>query len=190
MTTRAAGGPLKLLVLEGDGIGPEITAATVRVLEAVDRKLGLGLLFETAQVGFAALRQLGTTFPEDTFAKARQADGIILAPLSHLDYPPVAEGGLNPSGELRRRLDLYANIRPATAFDGGNAIVPGTDLVIVRENTQGFYADRSTFAGTGEFMPTPDTAIAMCIVTRPAVERIARVAFALAMRRDKRTPST
>ena len=84
MTTSVAGGRLRLLVLEGDGIGPEITAATLRVLEAVDRKLGLGLLFETAPVGFAALRQLGTTFPKDTLAKARQADGIILAPLSHL----------------------------------------------------------------------------------------------------------
>ncbi len=65
-------------------------------------------------------------------------------------------------------------------------MVPGTDLVIVRENTEGFYADRNTFAGTGEFMPTSDVAIAIGIITRPAVERIARSAFELAQRRSKR----
>ena len=65
-------------------------------------------------------------------------------------------------------------------------MVPGTDLVIVRENTEGFYADRNTFAGTGEFMPTPDVAIAMGIITRPACERIARSAFELAKRRSKK----
>ena len=65
-------------------------------------------------------------------------------------------------------------------------MVPGTDLVIVRENTEGFYADRNTHAGTGELMPTPDVAIAMGIITRPGCERIARSAFELARRRDKR----
>ena len=92
---------------------------------------------------------------------------------------------LNPSGTIRKHFDLYANIRPAKAFEGANAIVPGTDLVIVRENTQGFYADRNTYAGTGEFMPSPDVAIALGIVTRSAVDRIARSAFDLARRRRK-----
>jgi isocitrate/isopropylmalate dehydrogenase len=187
MTTSVAGGRLRLLVMEGDGIGPEITAATLRVLEAVDRKLGLGLLFETAPVGFAALRQLGTTFPKDTLAKARQADGIILAPLSHLDYPPTAEGGVNPSGELRRRLELHANIRPARSR-GGVAAFGGrpVDLVIVRENTEGFYADRSMFAGSGELMPTPDLALSLRKITREASSRIAEAAFVLAMRRRRK----
>jgi len=70
--------------------------------------------------------------------------------VSHNEYPPVAEGGLNPSGELRKRLDLYANIRPARSREGfpprcGRPV----DLVIVRENTEGFYADRSMFQGHG-----------------------------------------
>jgi 3-isopropylmalate dehydrogenase len=64
--------------------------------------------------------------------------------------------------------------------------VPGTDLVIVRENTQGFYADRNTFAGTGEYMPDENTAIAMGIITRAAVERIAKVAFELAQARRRK----
>jgi 3-isopropylmalate dehydrogenase len=77
------------------------------------------------------------------------------------------------------------NIRPAKAFPGGNAMVKGTDLVIVREHTEGFYADRNTFAGTGEFMPTPDMAIMHGIITRAATERIAHSAFQLARFRSK-----
>ena len=98
---------------------------------------------------------------------AQAADGVILGPVSHNDYPPVAEGGLNPSGELRKRLDLFANIRPAHTR-GGFPPRCGTpvDLVIVRENTEGFYADRSMFLGAGEFMPTPDLALAVRKITR------------------------
>src|SRR4051812_30496409 len=176
-----------LLVMEGDGIGPEISAATLAVLRAADRRFGLQLSFSTAAVGFPALRECGTTFPQAAYEAARDADGVILGPVSHNDYPPVAEGGLNPSGELRKRLDLYANIRPARTRGGfpGRCGVP-LDLVIVRENTEGFYADRSMFLGPGEFMPTPDMALAVRKVTRAGSTRIAEAAFTLAMRRGKK----
>lgn len=110
MTTRADNRPLRLLVMEGDGIGPEITAATLRVLEAVDRKLGLGLVVETTPVGFTALRQVGTTFPEAALSKAKQADGIIFAPLSHLDHPPAAEGASTLPASCAGGLGLAASI--------------------------------------------------------------------------------
>jgi 3-isopropylmalate dehydrogenase len=173
--------------MEGDGIGPEISAATVEVLRAADRGFGLGLAFATASIGFAALRREGTTFPMAAFEAAQAADGVVLGPVSHNDYPPVAEGGLNPSGELRKRLDLFANVRPARTRGGfpprcGSSV----DLVIVRENTEGFYADRSMFLGPGEFMPTPDLALAVRKITRAGCTRIAEVAFALAMRRRKK----
>src|SRR5579871_4491800 len=107
-----------LVVMEGDGIGPEISTATVTVLRAADARFALGLSFAPVTVGFAALRQHGTTFPAGAFDAAHAADGVILGPVSHNDYPPVAEGGLNPSGEVRKRLDLYANIRPARTRGG------------------------------------------------------------------------
>ena len=156
-----------ILVLEGDGIGPEIMAATLAVLRAADAKFGLGLTYEAAAVGCTAHRAEGATFPHSVLEKAKAADGVLLGPVSHNDYPPVAEGGLNPSGELRKRLDLYANIRPARSREGfpprcGSSV----DLVIVRENTEGFYADRSMHLGPGEFMPTPDLALAMRKITR------------------------
>jgi isocitrate/isopropylmalate dehydrogenase len=175
-----------LVVMEGDGIGPEISAATIAVLREADRRFGLNLAFTTTTIGLAALRQQGTTFPLAAFEAARSADGVILGPVSHNDYPAVTEGGLNPSGELRKRLDLFANIRPARTRGGfpprcGSPV----DLVIVRENTEGFYADRSMFLGSGEFMPTPDLALAVRKITRAGSTRIAEVAFALAMRRRK-----
>lgn len=178
---------VRLLVLEGDGIGSEITAATLTVLRAADQAFGLGLAFERADVGWAAHRAGGSTFPDAVEAKAKAADGVLLGPVSHNDYPPRAEGGLNPSGELRRRLDLYANIRPARSRAGfpPRCGVP-IDLVIVRENTEGFYADRSMHLGPGEFMPTPDLALAVRKITREGSTRIAESAFRLAMQRRRK----
>src|SRR5262245_46790820 len=99
--------------MEGDGIGPEITAATLGVLRAADRTFGMELAFTPVPIGLVALRAQGTTLPDAAFEAAKAADAVILGPVSHNDYPPVAQGGLNPSGELRKRLDLFANIRPA-----------------------------------------------------------------------------
>ena len=174
-----------LVVMEGDGIGPEITAATLAVLRRADAVFGLGLTFTPVAIGLKALARDGTTFPNAAFAAAQAADGVVLGPVSHNDYPPFAQGGLNPSGELRKRLDLYANIRPARTRGGfpPRCGVP-VDLVIVRENTEGFYADRSMFQGSGEFMPTPDLALAVRKITRQGSTRIAETAFALAMQRQ------
>jgi 3-isopropylmalate dehydrogenase len=178
---------LNLLVLEGDGIGPEITAATLDVLRAAADRFALRVTFEHAAIGWAAHRAHGTTFPDAVYEKARSADGVVLGPVSHNDYPPRAEGGLNPSGELRRRLDLYANIRPARSRPGfpPRCGVP-VDLVVVRENTEGFYADRSMHVGPGEFMPTPDLALAMRKITRAGSTRIAEAAFKLARQRRRK----
>ena len=180
---------VRIVVMEGDGIGPEITAATLAVLRAADRAFGLGLSFTPVTIGLAALRAQGTTLPDPAFDAAKAADGVILGPVSHNDYPPVAQGGLNPSGELRKRLDLFANIRPAKSRGGfpPRCGAP-VDLVIARENTEGFYADRSMFAGSGEFMPTPDLALSVRKISRAGSTRIAEAAFTLAMgRRNKVT---
>lgn len=179
----------RILVLEGDGIGPEITHASVEVLSAADKLFGLNIEFERATIGFAALKAEGTTFPARTLELAKACEGILLGPVSHNEYPPVAEGGLNPSGELRKHLGLFANIRPAFTRDAvpHPSRVP-FDLVIVRENTEGFYADRSMFLGPGEYMPTPDVALSTRKVTRAASQRIAEEAFRLArLRRNKVT---
>jgi len=178
---------MKIVVIPGDGIGPEITRAAQHVLAAASERFGLGLAFEAAEAGFAALRRCGSTFPSDVLERCRAADGIVLGPVSHAEYPPRAEGGLNPSAEMRIGLDLYANVRPSRTREGiahwGRTPM---DLVIVRENTEGFYADRNMHAGSGEFMPTPDVALAVRKVTARASRRVARVAFALAAKRRRK----
>ena len=176
---------MKLLVLPGDGIGPEITAATVAVLEAADRRFGLGVELEYAEIGFAALEKTGTTLPDGVLDRARVLDGVLLGPISHLDYPARDKGGVNVSAAFRVKLDLYANIRPARSRPGIGRTLAPMDLVIVREVTEGFYPDRNMFAGSGEFMPTPDVALSLRKITVHACERIARRAFELARRRRR-----
>ncbi len=178
---------MRLLVLPGDGIGPEIAAATEQVLAAADRVFGLGLDLARMEIGFAALAAEGTTIPEAVIAAAKAADGVILGPVSHNAYPPAAEGGLNPSGVLRRALELYANIRPARSRAGVPTPIAGPiDLVVVRENLEGFYADRNMHVGPGEFMPEPGVALALRKVTARASRRIAERAFAIAAWRPAR----
>ena len=93
--------PIRLLVLEGDGIGPEITTATLDVLDAANAALGLQITFEHAEIGLSSLSKHGTTLTDAVVAAAKTADGVILGPVSHNAYPPVDQGGLNPSGGSR-----------------------------------------------------------------------------------------
>jgi 3-isopropylmalate dehydrogenase len=124
--------------------------------------------------------------PHSAIEALQKCDAWILGPHDSVSYPPALRDKLNPSGELRRRFDLYANIRPARAYPGLRAVCPTMDLVIARENTEGFYADRNMAWGIGEFMPTPDVALAVGKITRQATERIARTAFALARQRRRK----
>ena len=177
----------RLGVLLGDGIGPEIVPSSVTVLDAALDAAGVDPVdWVELPLGRPAIDELGAHTPDSTLTALADLDGWLLGPHDSASYPEPYRSELNPSGTIRKHFGLYANVRPAKSFEGGKAVVPGTDLVIVRENTEGFYADRNTFAGTGEFMPTPDVAIAMGIITRPACERIARSAFELAQRRNKK----
>jgi 3-isopropylmalate dehydrogenase len=178
---------MHLVVLSGDGIGPETSAAALEVLRVVDRGLSLGLTFETYEVGLATLKAVGTTLPTHVLDACRKCDGIVLAPVSHSEYPARSEGGINVSSELRIVLDLFANIRPARSREG----VPHwgrtpMDLVIVRENTEGFYSDRNMHWGVGEFMPTPDVALSVRKITATGSRRIARAAFEMAAQRRRK----
>jgi 3-isopropylmalate dehydrogenase len=178
---------MRLVILPGDGIGPEISAATCEILELLNQKLSLGLSFETHEIGLARLQRDQTTFPADVAKACKAADGIVLGPISHATYPARADGGINVSGELRITLDLYANIRPSRSREGlphwGRTPM---DLVIVRENTEGFYADRNMYSGVGEFMTTPDVALAVRKITAAASRRIAQAGFDLAGTRRKK----
>jgi 3-isopropylmalate dehydrogenase len=124
--------------------------------------------------------------PDAALKRVSQVGGTILGPVSHYDYPPPAQGGFNPSSVLRKKFDLYANVRPCRSRPGLTILKKPMDLVIVRENTEGFYSDRNMFAGGGEFMPDEDSAFSIRKVTAKASARIARTAFELARGRRKK----
>ena len=177
---------MDILIFPGDDIGPEITAATRQVLSAANTAFGLGLNFEERPIGVAAFKDCGCTVPDTAIEAARSADGVILGPAGMTLYPENSEGWLNVPGTIRKRLDLYANIRPARARAGIPHAREGLDVVIVRENTEGFYSDRNMYRGIGEFMPTPDVALSVRKITAQASNRIAHAAFQNARRRGKR----
>ncbi len=176
---------MKVLVLPGDDIGPEITDAAMVVLERANRAFGLELGFEFNDVGMASYRKEGTTLPERIFDAAKAADGILLGPCGMTDYPPREAGGINVPGMIRKRLELGANMRPARTRAGMHDARPGLDVMFARENTEGFYPDRNMFMGSGEFQPTPDVALSVRKITAQASRHIAQSAFEYARRRRK-----
>ena len=177
---------MKLVVLPGDGIGPEITDATLQVLDCVKRTLALDLTFDVRTIGLQSLRADGTTLTPSVLNACHATDAVILGPVSTADYPGPSAGGINVSAALRTQLGLFANIRPSRTRDGlAHWGRTSMDLLIVRENTEGFYADRNMHSGVGEFMPTPDLALSVRKISAAASERIARMAFALSETRRR-----
>ena len=171
---------INILAFDGDGIGPEIMKSTLDIVEFLNEKLELKIDIKKEIIGIKLLEQKGTTFTDDALKNAKKADGIILGPVDHNAYPSKEEGGINPSGTLRIELDLYANIRPAKNYKNVKSLSKDMDLIILRENTEGFYADRNMFEGSGEFSPSPGIGLALRKITKTASLRIAETAFEIA----------
>lgn len=176
---------MKIVVLPGDGIGPETMAVTVDVLEAVSRRFGLRLELDHDVTGHESLKRHGATVTPALLQKVRAADGLMLGPTATYEFKDESKGEINPSKFFRKELDLYANIRPARTYPGLPNKVGAFDLVVVRENTEGFYADRNIASGGSEMLITPDVVVSLRRITRECCERIARSAFELAMTRGK-----
>ncbi|MEM0158936.1 MAG: isocitrate/isopropylmalate dehydrogenase family protein [Thermoplasmataceae archaeon] len=176
----------RIAVAEGDGIGPEIVRASMEVLNFLQDGFfnDVKIEFREVDVGWKGLKSQGSSLPEESVKKMEASDGLILGPLDVGRYPAGDPGGPSPSGKIRKHFDLFANIRPTVSY-GINRNYPDgeVNLVIVRENTEGFYADRNMFMGNGEFMPTKDVAMAVRVVTREGSQRIIREAFRLAASR-------
>jgi 3-isopropylmalate dehydrogenase len=176
---------MKIVVLPGDGIGPETMAATVNVLNAASKRFSLNLELDFDVAGHASLKTHGATVTPALLEKVKAADGLMLGPMATYDFKDESKGEINPSKFFRKSLDLFANIRPARTFEGIPTKLGAFDLVIVRENTEGFYADRNIESGSSEMLITPDVVISLRRITRHCCERIARSAFELALTRNK-----
>ena len=171
----------RIVLLPGDGIGPEVVAAAVTVLDAVAGDLE----YETHLVGGAAIDDAGTALPEATLEACRGADAVLLGAVggpkwdtTDPDRPRPEQGLLG----LRSGLGLFANLRPVKPFESlldasplKREVLRGTDMLVVRELTGGIYFGRKEREA--------DRALDECVYTRAEVERIARVAFDAARRR-------
>ncbi len=176
---------LKLGVMLGDDIGLEVVPETEKVMKAAAARTGLPIEWTDYPLGRAAFDKLGTTLPEGTLDKLAGLDGWLLGPIGHREYPKVP-GAVNPHPIFRRHFDMYSNIQPVKSFRSLPCVHQDVDMVIVRENTQGFQPDRNTYAGTGEFRPSLDMTISIRVITRQASSRIARTAFEVARSRPRK----
>lgn len=159
----------KIAVIRGDGIGPEIMDATLRVLDA----MAVGLSYEYVDAGMTAYEKHGVLLPQPTLDAIARHRVALKGPLT----TPIGEGFSSINVELRRRFDLYANVRPAITFPGTRARYDNIDLITVRENTEGAYgAEGQTMSADGQ------QAQSLIRVTHRGSERILRYAFELAQR--------
>ncbi len=162
-----------IAVIPGDGIGPEIMAATLKVLDALD----CGLEYEFVEAGMVALDKHGDLLPQPTLDAIARHGVALKGPLT----TPVGKGYASINVALRKHFDLYANVRPAISFPGTKAHYQDIDIITVRENTEGAYlSEGQTLSDDGE--------VAQSIVrnTRTGASRIVRYAFELAVRKGRR----
>jgi len=186
---------LNVLILPGDGIGPEVTAEAVRVLRAVAAKFGHSLTLHEGLLGGIAIHRTGSPLPEETLQMALNADATLMGAvgLPEFDSAPPDQRPEKGLLGLRKALGVFANLRPVKAFAAlldssplKNHLVEGTDMIIVRELTGGiYYGTPRGISGEG----AGERAVNTMLYTRPEIERIARMAFHLARGRRRKVTS-
>jgi 3-isopropylmalate dehydrogenase len=178
----------RIVILPGDGIGPEVAAEASQCLALLSERCALGLEFETHDFGGVAIDRHGTPLPEATLAACREADAILLGAVGGPQWDDAVERPEAGLLKLRAALGLFANLRPSRVIPGLEHFSPlrpeiarGADVLVVRELTGGAYF--------GEKVLTEDYGSDVCAYSRLEVERIVRVAFAAARGRGKKVTS-
>jgi 3-isopropylmalate dehydrogenase len=174
----------RLGILLGDDIGLEVVPEAVRVARTAAEALRIDLHWVDLPIGMPAYERFGTTFPDDTLERLSELDGWILGPIGHRAYPKDPRA-LNPHPRIRKHFDMFSSFRPAKSYPTLKSLHQDVDLVLVREQNEGFQPDRNVVAGSGEFRPTEDVTISVRVITRHNSSRIARAAFDLARTRRK-----
>ena len=157
-------------LITGDGIGPELSESAISVLETINDKLNVKTKVTSLEAGDSALEKFGKALPDETFQSIKSSDACLKA--------PVGESAADVIVVLRRKLDLFANIRPAKSYPNTPSLRDDIDLVIVRENTEDLY--------TGQEFLIDDAAVALRIITEKASKRIAKHAFQTAIQRNQK----
>ena len=175
----------KIGILNGDDIGHEIVPVAVDVLSiAASRYPQIKIQWVPLPIGYKSFLENGYSLPKSTLDTLYDLDGWILGPIGHMAYPKHPNC-VNPHPILRRQFDLVSNVRPAKSYPSIPCLQPNVDLVIVRENNEGFQPDRNMYRGTSDCMPTPDIALSTRVITRRNCSMVAHTAFKLARSRNK-----
>jgi 3-isopropylmalate dehydrogenase len=186
---------LKILVLPGDGIGNEVTAEAVKILQKVASKFNHQLALSEGLLGGIAIHKTGTPFPKETAELALKADATVLGAVGLPEFDDVAPEKRPERGLLaiRQALGVYANLRPVRSYSAllessplKNHLIEGVDMVIVRELTGGlYYGTPRGITGEGR----EERGVNTMVYTRPEIERVSRIAFQLAGQRRKKVTS-
>lgn len=182
---------MNIAVLPGDGIGPEIMDQTLKVVKAVCRKFNHTVNFEYGLAGAIAIDQTGDPFPEETFNLCMKSDAVLFGAVGDPKYDNNPKAKVRPEQGLlamRKQLGLFANIRPVTTFKSlieksplKTHLIEGADFIVVRELTGGLYFGQPR--GRSE---DGQTAYDTCIYSKAEIERVTRLAFEYAQKRNKK----
>jgi 3-isopropylmalate dehydrogenase len=178
-------------ILKGDDIGLEIVPVALDVLQtAVKKYPEIEIDWIELPIGYPSYLESGETLPQQTLDRLYDLDGWILGPIGHMAYPKDDPKAINPHPIIRRNYDMISNIRPSKSYPTIPSLHQDVDIVIIRENNEGFQPDRNMFKGKAEFMPTPDMALSLRVITRRNSEFVARTGFELARQRNRKKKVT
>jgi 3-isopropylmalate dehydrogenase len=180
---------LNIGILEGDDIGLEVVPECVKVMKAAASREGLEIEWHPVPIARRAHELTGQTIPDGTLEKLNALDGWILGPIGHREYPNNDPTWVNAHPVFRVHFGLFANYKPFRSFDNLPSLHKNIDILFLRETTEGFKVDGNLFRGYGEFMPTDEMAIGVCVTTRRKSRLIAEAAFEAARQRPRRKVS-
>ena len=175
---------LKIVYMLGDDIGLEVVPETVKVMKAAAALAGLDIEWSELPLGKKGHELHGHTMPEFTVQALQKTDGFISGPIGHNAYPRNDPTWVMPP--LRKRFDMYANVKPVKSYANVESVHKGVDIVFLREVTEGMQASGTVVAGSGEFRPNDEISIGHRVVTRKGASRVAREAFEIARTRKRK----
>jgi len=180
---------LKIGILDGDDIGLEVVPECVKVMKAAAARTGLAIEWHPVPIARKAHDELGHTIPPGTLETLEALDGWVLGPIGHREYPRGDPTWVNAHPVFRTHFGFYANYKPFKSYPNIPSIHKGVDMLFLRETTEGFKVDANLYKGYGEFAPTEDTVIGICVTTRKKSRLIAEAAFEAARTRPRRKVS-
>jgi 3-isopropylmalate dehydrogenase len=179
----------KLGILDGDDIGLEVVPECIKVMREAAARENLEIEWVRVPIARQAHEQFGHTVPPGTLETLGRLHGWVLGPIGHREYPRNDPTWLNAHPLLRKHFQFYANYKPFKSYPNIASVHKNVDMLFLRETTEGFKVDGNLFAGYGEFQPTEDMAIGICVTTRLKSRLIAEAAFGAALQRPRRKVS-